>query len=89
MTVERHRGEQDVRRRLPKHRDGVFELHALQAQVDGLRLRGGELGIRLLDVGARYDTGVVPDCASASRALIGLDRLIEQRKFGIGGPHWK
>ena len=60
-----------VRRRLAnEHRDRVFELIALQAHVGRLRLRRGELRIRLLDVGARDDTGVVLIARQRRRPLV-------------------
>ncbi len=66
------------RRQADQHRDGVLELSAQHAGVDGLRLSALELGLGLGDVGASDHARGVLIAHDLQRQGIGLGRAVEQ-----------
>ncbi len=77
--VEMLGGERKLRRRLAdEYRDRVFELRALHADVDRLRLRALQLRLRLHDIDVRRDTRVIAVARELERFLERGHGVVEQ-----------
>ena len=85
--AERAHRNREFRRRAPdQHRDGVLELRALHADVEGLRLGGENLGLGRRDIRLRYRIPAVELVLhDLQRGLVFLDRAIEQFAQRIRG----
>jgi hypothetical protein len=77
--LQRRGGEREARGGFAEqHRDGVFQLRALQAEIERLRARGMQLGFGLRDVGARHHADAIAVLRQFQRLRVGRHRRIEQ-----------
>ena len=63
--------------------DGMFELGALDSEVDQLRLRGVELGLGLRHVAIGGDAAGEAVAREREKLLVGLDGCVEQVDVAI------
>src|SRR5665213_2139385 len=61
----------------------MFHQSALSERLSGLRASGIELGLRLGDIEAGCDAGIVTLLGEAERARVGCYRLIEDRAVAV------
>jgi hypothetical protein len=61
----------------------VFELRALHAEIERLRLGGLQLRLRLRDIGVGGDAAGVAVLRQIERFAVGLERVVEKLAFLI------